>query len=94
MVAHVFMGDPVELVGGDSGGDRLRGLGQSASGNLSRTADPFNRVRSFDVGGGHPLGAVVKHVLGAGDRAGDVAIGTEPALRESAAGSAIGQGRR
>ena len=44
VVAHVFVGDPVELVGGDSGGDRLRGLGQSACGNTSRTAYPLNRL--------------------------------------------------
>ena len=91
VVAHVLVGYTVELVGGDTGGDDGGGLGHSAGGHPAGGADAFDGLRILDVGGRHPFGTVVEHVLGTVDGIGHVAAGAQGPRHERAARSTVGK---
>ena len=65
--------------------------GHGARGDTSRLADALDGLHVLDVRGRDDLGAVVEHVLGAGDGAGHVAHRAHDALREGATGRAVGE---
>ena len=91
MVAQVLVGNPVQLIGAHPRGDRRGSLGQGAGGQSPRDPDPLDRLGILDLRGGHALGAVVEHVLGACDGRRHMTLRTERPGSQRATRRAVGQ---
>ena len=89
MVAHVLVGDSVELVRRHPWRDCLARLVEGVCRDPAGSAYSFDRLGVFDVGGGDGLRAGVEQVLGSFDGGGNDSRRGDGAGNEDAQGSAF-----